>query len=243
MGFKNDLGNYGEDLVADLLRSRGWLIENVNRTRGANLEWGDIYGVSPSGFSVFFSAKARTAVEHGDLRLICNGSYDGKGYRHFKIALNKLRNWGYTVDSVGWISVAMNLDQTYSAYVGLLEQMMITGCNNKEMPADEWKWSIPMRPSDRNTYLHLQSGRHDFDWSKYSGEWFYEPHRIWVEQGVSPIIHEQKPRKRTRQMLPELFPDLARESFATWDVRAAFGSSSSEAARSDIEELAKSGAE
>ena len=130
MSFRNDLGACAEDLIEDLLKSWGWAVDNVNNGSGGrvrNYEWGDLYAVSPSGMRLFLSVKGRNAIEHSDGRLIYNGSYDGKGNRMYMQARRRLQVEGRIIDGIGWIAVAMNLDQTYEAFVGLLQQMVVTG--------------------------------------------------------------------------------------------------------------------
>ena len=221
MAFKDELGDYAEGIIADVLRGRGWQIENLNLANESKHEWGDLYAVSPSGVRLFLSVKGRNAIEHQSRHLILNGSYDGKGRRLFHRALNKLKEKGKEIDGVGWIAVAMNLSQTYEAYVGRLDQMIVTGMS--EPTPDEWKWSIPMRPIDRRKYLHIRSGPHDFDWARYPNQWFYDHYRLWQKTGVAPVIHDGNARNRSRPFLSDVFPDITGQLYAKWDVRSTFG--------------------
>src|SRR5688572_20779846 len=121
MGYKGDLGDYGERIMIDVLRKHGWYAENLNESCQMNFEWGDLYAVSPTGLRIFFSVKARNAVERQSAtRLVWNACYDGKGEQEFVQALLNLRECRRVIDAVGWIAMPMHVDQTYEAYVGLL---------------------------------------------------------------------------------------------------------------------------
>lgn len=196
MDFKEHLGTYAEQLVAQFFTSRDWRVQNLNQLYGRKFPWGDLYMISPAGFSLFLSVKGRTSYEHQpDETLIWNPRYDGKGEPQFRNALTLLANRALPVDGVGWVAASLNIDQTFSAHLGLLDQMVLVG--------KKQAWSIPMRPIDRGRYHCLiERGTHNFNWSEYSQYWFSTAHRRWQTTGILPAVVERVPGALRCPFLP-----------------------------------------